>query len=104
MPNPRHYNRMLLTLRVIAMLLSAVAVSVLAAIPARPANDQQVIWNLEHDYWRYVVDNNLTAYRSLWHKNFLGWPGVSAEPVRKDHITDWITSQTSKASHFTSSA
>jgi hypothetical protein len=101
MPNSRHYNRMLLTLRTITILLvSALAVTVLAAIPGRPANDEQVIWNLERDYWRYVVDNNLTAYRSLWHENFLGWPGVSATPVHKDHITDWITSQTSKGLAF----
>src|SRR5438132_3044706 len=28
------------------------------------------------------------------------WPSVSAAPVRKDHITDWITSQTSKGLAF----
>jgi hypothetical protein len=30
----------------------------------------------------------------------LGWPSVSAAPVHKDHITDWITSQTSKGLAF----
>ncbi len=40
--------------------------------------------------------NDLEKYRALWHANFVGWPFVSPAPVRKDHITDWITSNTSK--------
>jgi len=64
------------------------------------SKDEQAIWNLEHSYWRYVETNDLTAYSNLWHKNFLGWPSVSSAPVRKDHITDWITSETSKGSTF----
>src|SRR5271165_2711292 len=59
-----------------------------------------VIWSHELAYWRYVQENNLTAYRGLWNKDFLGWPAVSAAPVRKDHITDWITSQTGKGLKF----
>jgi ketosteroid isomerase-like protein len=62
--------------------------------------NEQTVWNLEHDYWRYVQDNDLPAYRSLWHKCFLGWPSVSPAPLRKDHITDWITTQTSKGLAF----
>jgi hypothetical protein len=54
-------------------------------------------WNA---YWRYVEENDLAAYSGLWHKDFLGWPSVSAVPVHKDHITDWITSQTSKGLVF----
>src|SRR5882724_9530226 len=65
--------------------------------PAQASSDEHTIWNLEHAYWRYVETNDLTAYSSLWHEDFLGWPSVSSSPVRKDHITDWITSQTSKA-------
>ncbi len=42
----------------------------------------------------------MAAYSNLWHNDFLGWPSVSAAPVRKDHITDWITSQTSKGLAF----
>src|SRR5215831_5048399 len=38
----------------------------------------------------------MQKYRALWHENFLGWPFVSSAPVRKDHITDWITANTSK--------
>jgi hypothetical protein len=29
-------------------------------------------------------------------RQFLGWLFVSSLPVRKDHITDWITANTSK--------
>lgn len=60
------------------------------------SGDEQTIWNKERAYWQYVEKNDLTSYGDLWHENFLGWPSVSATPVRKDHITDWITSQTSK--------
>jgi ketosteroid isomerase-like protein len=68
--------------------------------PAQPTRDEQTLWNLERAYWRYVQDNDLSAYSDLWHKDFLGWPSVSAAPVRKDHITDWITSQTGKGLAF----
>ena len=44
----------------------------------------------------YVKANDLEKYRVLWHESFVGWPFVSSAPVRKDHITDWITANTSK--------
>ncbi len=59
------------------------------------ANEAQV-WNLEKAYWEYVKANDLEKYRALWHEDFLGWPYVSSAPTRKDHITDWITMNTSK--------
>ncbi|PYL33370.1 MAG: hypothetical protein DMF38_11695 [Verrucomicrobia bacterium] len=59
--------------------------------PLQGSGDQQRVWDLERAYWRYVETNDLAAYSSLWHKDFLGWPSVSSAPVRKDHITDWIT-------------
>jgi hypothetical protein len=58
--------------------------------------DEQDIWNLEKAHWEYVKANDLERYRGLWHDNFLGWPFVSSVLVRKDHITDWITVNTSK--------
>jgi len=64
--------------------------------------DEEALWKLEHHYWRYVQSNDLTAYLDLWHKDFLGWPSVNPAPVGKDHITDWITSQTSKGLAFKS--
>ncbi|MEO8725067.1 MAG: nuclear transport factor 2 family protein [Acidobacteriaceae bacterium] len=64
------------------------------------ASAEQTLWRIEHAYWNYVQDNDLPAYRNLWHKDFLGWPSVSAAPVHKEHITDWITTQTSKGLAF----
>jgi ketosteroid isomerase-like protein len=68
--------------------------------PAQESKDEETLWNLERAYWRYVQDNDLSAYSNLWHKDFLGWPSVNAAPVHKDHITDWITAQTSKGLVF----
>jgi ketosteroid isomerase-like protein len=70
------------------------------ASSSAPSGDEQTLWNLEHAYWQYVEKNDLAAYSNLWHKDFLGWPSVSSAPVRKDHIIDWITSQTSKGLAF----
>jgi ketosteroid isomerase-like protein len=68
--------------------------------PAPALNEEERLWKLERAYWQYVQDNDLSAYSNLWHQDFLGWPSVSAVPVRKDHITDWITAQTSKGLVF----
>ena len=90
------YRRMPIELCVTACLLASVLAVSSDAIPqSRAPQDEQTLWNLEHAYWRHVEDNNLPAYLGLWDKDFLGWPVSSAAPVRKDHITDWITSQTS---------
>ena len=74
----------------IAVLLTAT----LFAVP--PSSDTDKLWSMEKAYWEYVQANDLQKYRSLWHNDFLGWPSVSPEPLRKDHITDWITEHTSK--------
>ena len=60
------------------------------------AQTEAQIWHLEKAYWDYVKANDLQKYSALWHPDFVGWPFVSAAPVRKDRITDWITSNTSK--------
>ena len=60
------------------------------------AKDETQVWELEKAYWEYVKANDLEKYRALWHEDFVGWPFVSAAPVRKDHITDWITANTAK--------
>jgi len=93
MPN----YRMAIVLRVMACLLAgALAVSSEATLQSQASQDEQTLWNLEQTYWHYAQDNDLPAYLGLWHEDFLGWPQSSAAPVRKDHITDWITSQTIK--------
>src|SRR5437868_2128261 len=67
---------------------------------SQASGDEQTLWGLERAYWRYVEDNDWAAYSDLWHKDFLGWPSVSSAPVRQDHITDWITSQTARGLAF----
>ncbi len=76
------------------------AVDLKTAKPPQVSKDEQTLWDLEHAYWRYVQDHDLSSYSNLWHERFLGWPSVSAAPVHKDHITDWITAQTSKGLVF----
>jgi hypothetical protein len=82
------------------VLVCVFVLSPLVAIGSPICETEQTIWELENSYWRDVQENNLTAYRRVWHKDFLGWPSVSEAPVHKDHITDWITSQTSKGLSF----
>jgi ketosteroid isomerase-like protein len=57
----------------------------------QPSADERAVWSLEDTYWRYVQSNDLEHYRALWHNDFLGWPLPNPEPVRKEHITDWIS-------------
>jgi ketosteroid isomerase-like protein len=90
-------RRMGRVLRAIPYLLAGILlISSTGRIEAQGSEAEQSLWNLEHQYWRYVEGNDLQGYLGLWHKDFLGWPSTSAAPVSKDHITDWITSQTSK--------
>ena len=67
-----------------------------AAFAQDSVKEEAQVWNLEKAYWEYVKANDLEKYRALWHEDFLGWPFVSSAPVPKDHITDWITANTSK--------
>jgi ketosteroid isomerase-like protein len=72
---------------------------------ARPLSPQsfaeeKAVWDLERSYWHYVEINDLTSYLNLWHPDFLGWPRMNPAPVGKDHITDWITSNTAKGLTF----
>src|SRR5436190_22523560 len=60
------------------------------------AKDETQVWELEKAYWEYAKANDLEKYRGLWHEDFVGWPTSSSTPMRKDHITDWITRNTSK--------
>jgi ketosteroid isomerase-like protein len=78
------------------LFLLSLAPFVQAAAIDNPANEETQVWNLEKAYWEYVKGNDLEKYRALWHDDFVGWPSISPEPVRKDKITDWITDNTSK--------
>ena len=82
------------------LLVAFLMVSLRGTTQTQASENEQTLWNLEHTYWNYVQDNDLPGYLGLWHKDFLGWPSVNAAPVHKDHITDWITAQTSKGLAF----
>jgi ketosteroid isomerase-like protein len=84
--------------KTISILLALTA----AAFAQNSARDEAQVWNLEKAYWDYVKANDLENYRALWHENFLGWPYVSSAPTGKDHITDWITANTSKGTRLQS--
>ncbi len=64
--------------------------------------EEKAVWKLENDYWLYVRDLELEKYKALWHANFIGWPFVSAVPVKKSNITDWIAQYQSKGLHLKS--
>ena len=60
------------------------------------ARDETQVWNLEKAYWEYVKANDVEKYRALWRDDFVAWPPLSSAPVRKDHLTDWLTENISK--------
>jgi len=76
--------------------LWALLVVATSAFAQEQSKDEAEVWSLEKSYWEYAKANDLDKYRALWHEKFVGWPSVSASPVRKDHITDWMTSNTAK--------
>lgn len=81
-----------------AIIVALLAPALFAALPST----EDKVWSLEKAYWEYVKANDLQRYRALWHTDFLGWPTMDPEPVRKDHITDWIITHTSKGDTFKS--
>ncbi len=48
------------------------------------------IWQQEENYWKYVKNNDLKAYITLWDDKFIGYPSDNSI-AGKDRITDWIT-------------
>ena len=78
------------------------ALLVASAVFAQQSAEEQAVWKMEHTYWEYVKAQDLASYKTLWHDDFLGWPSSGAEPVRKDHIADWIDRYTAKGLHLKS--
>ena len=77
------------------LFLLALMLAVASWVYAEQSKEEQEVWKRETDYWNYVKAADLENYRNLWHPNFVGWPMVSGVPMKKDHITDWITTHTS---------
>jgi hypothetical protein len=80
------------TLRILIVLSTLVC----AAFAQGHSADEEKVWSQEQAYWKYVQASDIDGYRTLWHKNFLGWPYFSPEPARKNQITDWITAHKNK--------
>jgi hypothetical protein len=64
------------------------------------SEEEKAVWKLENDYWLYVRDLELEKYKALWHASFIGWPYVSATPVRKNEITKWIEQRQANGLHL----
>ena len=77
------------------LLVLASAVSDPGLAQSGSSDDEQAIWNLEHAYWHYAQENDLTRYLTLWHEDVLAWPAPYMTPAHKEHIADWITSAAS---------
>lgn len=45
---------------------------------------------MEEKYWQYVRDGDVEKYLSLWHDDFVGWPGDAVHPSRKANIGYWV--------------
>ena len=77
---------------------SLAAVLALVALTgfAQQSADEDAVWKLEHSYWEYVKAQDVASYKALWHENFVGWPSFSPQPVRKDHVADWLTNYKAK--------
>ena len=57
---------------------------------AGPTEDETAVWQLEENYWKYVKEQDLDAYRALWDERFVGWPSFSLRPMGEKSISDWI--------------
>jgi hypothetical protein len=57
---------------------------------ADATSDEKAVWNLEETYWKYVKNNDIKGYLTLWDERFIGWPGFSQTPLEKANVADWI--------------
>ncbi|HET6273251.1 MAG TPA: nuclear transport factor 2 family protein [Bacteroidota bacterium] len=51
---------------------------------------EDVVWEMEEAYWRYVKAGEVDKYISLWHEDFVGWPCSTLQPSRKANIGGWV--------------
>ena len=63
---------------------------ILSANAIELTKDEQIIWEMEETYWRYVAAGDVEAYVSLWHDDFVGWPCFSWTPTGKANIGSWV--------------
>jgi ketosteroid isomerase-like protein len=70
-----------------------VACAWLSSLPAfaRDWNaDEQTVWQLEEDYWRFVQSGDVDPYVKLWHPDVVGWPCFERTPKRGGDIGRWV--------------
>lgn len=47
---------------------------------------EKAVWQAEESYWRFLHENQKTAYLALWDERFVGWPRFEANPSGKGEI------------------
>jgi predicted small secreted protein len=48
------------------------------------------VWHMEELYWEYAQNNDTVTYRTLWHEDFMGYPGFAEEVADISRIGIWI--------------
>jgi ketosteroid isomerase-like protein len=47
---------------------------------------QRAVWAMEEKYLQALRSGDFDLWITLWHKDFVGWPGESGEPITMDTI------------------
>jgi hypothetical protein len=47
-------------------------------------------WHMEELYWEYVQNIDTVTYKTLWHEDFIGYPGFGDGVADKSKIDSWI--------------
>ncbi len=87
----RHYRKALWQRLMLSRFVGALAISGARTIQAQGSAAEQALWKLEQDYWRYVQENNLAAYSTLWHERFLFFAtGAKRQtPIANERVHRW---------------
>lgn len=48
------------------------------------------VWNMEERYWEYVQHIDTVSYKTLWHKDFIGYPSFGDGVSDNSKIATWI--------------
>ena len=64
--------------------------SVVGLVASVAVAQEDVVWEMEEAYWRYVKAGEVDKYISLWHEDFVGWPCSTLQPSRKANIGGWV--------------
>jgi hypothetical protein len=51
---------------------------------------EKQIWQLEEDYWEYLIKGDLEGYLFLLHEDFIGWPSSIEIPRDKNAAREFI--------------